>query len=92
DLEHKPNPNLGPVEQGPFYAVKIVPGDIGNFAGIRTDADARVVRRDGRPIAGLYACGNDALNFISGGYAGAGGTLGPGMTLGYIAGKRLAEG
>jgi succinate dehydrogenase/fumarate reductase flavoprotein subunit len=90
DLEHKPNPNLGPIEQGPFYAVKIVPGDIGNFAGIRTDAHARVVTREGHPIEGLYACGNDALSFISGGYAGAGGTLGPGMTLAFIAGRHIA--
>ncbi len=90
DLDHKPNPNLGPVEQGPFYAVKIVPGDIGNFAGIRTNASAQVVTHEGAPIPGLYACGNDALSFISGGYAGAGGTLGPGMTLAYIAGKHLA--
>lgn len=90
DLEHKPNPNLGPVEQGPFYAVKILPGDIGNFAGIRTDRHARVVTRAGQPVEGLYACGNDALSFISGGYAGAGGTLGPGMTMAYIAGRHIA--
>lgn len=90
DLEHKPNPNLGPLEKGPFYAVKIVPGDIGNFAGIRTDPSARVITREGQPVPGLYACGNDALNFISGGYAGAGGTLGPGMTLAYIAARHCA--
>lgn len=90
DLEHKPNPNLGPVEKGPFYAVKILPGDIGNFAGIRTDRHARVVTREGQPVGGLYACGNDALSFISGGYAGAGGTLGPGMTMAYIAGRHIA--
>lgn len=91
DPEHKPNPNLGPVEVGPFYALKIVPGDIGTFSGIRTDGNARVLDRDGKPIRGLYAAGNDALNFVAGGYAGAGGTLGPGMTLGYIAGKHLAS-
>lgn len=90
DLEHKPNPNLGPVEKGPFYAVKIVPGDIGNFSGIRTDKHGRVVNRSGDAVEGLYACGNDALSFISGGYAGAGGTLGPGMTMAYIAGRHIA--
>lgn len=90
DPEHKPNPNLAPLEEGPFYALKLVPGDIGNFSGIRTDACARVIARDGSPIPGLYAAGNDALNFVSGGYPGAGGTLGPGMTLAYIAGKHLA--
>lgn len=90
DPEHKPNPNLAPVEAGPFYALKLWPGDIGNFAGIKTDARARVVDADGKPIPGLYAAGNDGLSFISGGYAGAGGTLGPGMTLGYIAAREIA--
>jgi len=90
DPDHKPNPNLAPLETGPFYALKLVPGDIGNFAGIRTDGNARVVGPDGAPIPGLYAAGNDALSFMSGAYAGAGGTLGPGMTLAYIAGKHLA--
>ncbi len=87
-----PHPNLGPIEHGPFYALKLVPGDIGTFAGIRTDGRARVIDAQGKPVPGLYAAGNDALSFISGGYAGAGGTLGPGMTLGYIAGQELAAG
>jgi succinate dehydrogenase/fumarate reductase flavoprotein subunit len=90
DPEHKPNPNLAPLETGPFYALRIVAGDIGNFAGIRTDTSARVIGPNGVPIPGLYAAGNDALNFMSGAYAGAGGTLGPGMTLAYIAGKHIA--
>ncbi len=90
DPEHKPNPNLAPLDVGPFYAVKLVPGDIGNFAGIRTDSQARVLAQDGAPIAGLYAAGNDALSFMSGAYVGAGSTLGPGMTLAYIAAKHLA--
>lgn len=90
DPEHKPNPNLGPLENGPFYALRLLPGDIGTFSGIRTDASARVLGAGGAPIPGLYAAGNDALNFMSGAYAGAGATLGPGMTLAYIAGKHLA--
>ena len=90
DPDHKPNPNLAPLDAGPFYALKLVPGDIGNFAGIRTDGNARVVAQDGSPIPGLYAAGNDALSFNSGAYVGAGATLGPGMTLAYIAGKHLA--
>lgn len=90
DPDHKPNPNLAPLESGPFYALKLVPGDIGNFAGIRTDSNARVVTRDGTPVPGLYAAGNDALSFNSGAYVGAGATLGPGMTLAYIAAKHLA--
>lgn len=90
DPEHKPNPNLGPLETGPFYALRLVPGDIGTFSGIRTDASARVLAADGAPIPGLYAAGNDALSFLSGAYAGAGATLGPGMTLAYIAARHLA--
>lgn len=90
DPEHKPNPNLGPIEHGPFYALRLLPGDIGTFSGLRTDASARVLDGAGAPIPGLYAAGNDALNFLSGAYAGAGATLGPGMTLAYIAGKHMA--
>jgi len=91
DPDHKPNPNLAPLEEGPFYALKLIAGDIGNFAGIRTDGSARVIGSDNAPIPGLYAAGNDALNFMSGAYAGAGGTLGPGMTLAYIAAKHIAS-
>lgn len=90
DPEHKPNPNLGPIETGPFYALRLLPGDIGTFSGIRTDGNARVLDADGAPIPGLYAAGNDALNFLSGAYAGAGATLGPGMTLAYIAANHLS--
>ncbi len=90
DPDHKPNPNLGPVEHGPFFALRIIPGDIGTFAGIRTNASAQVLGANDTPIAGLYAAGNDALAIASGAYPGAGGTLGPGMTLGYIAAKHMA--
>lgn len=90
DDEHQPNPNLGPVEHGPFYAVKIIPGEIGTFAGLKTDKFARVVSVNGLPISGLYAVGNDAANVLGGAYPGAGSTLGPGMTFGYIAGRHLA--
>lgn len=89
DPEHKPNPNLGPVETGPFYALRLLPGDIGTFSGIRTDGNARVLDADNAPIPGLYAAGNDALSFLSGAYAGAGATLGPGMTLAYVAANHL---
>ena len=91
DPDHQPNPNLAPLETGPFYAVRMLPGDIGTFAGIKVDADARVIDDDGQPIPGLYAAGNDCLNVVSGGYAGAGGTLGPGMTYAYIAAQHLAS-
>ena len=56
----KPNPNLGEIDQGPFYAVKMVPGDLGTKGGLVTDEHARVLRADGSVIEGLYAAGNVA--------------------------------
>lgn len=91
DAAHTPNPCVAPLDQGPFYAVKVVLGDLGTFAGIRTDAKARVLAQDGQPIEGLYAVGNDALSVMGGSYPGGGITLGPAMTFGYIAGLHLAE-
>lgn len=90
DEEHGPNPCLGPIEKGPFYAVKIYAGEIGTFAGIRTDKYARVLNQSGAPIRGLYAVGNDQLNVFGGAYPGAGATLGPGFTFGYVAGRHIA--
>ncbi|MDQ7262519.1 FAD-dependent oxidoreductase [Paracoccus sp. PS-1] len=90
DAEQGPNPSLGPLLRGPFYAVRIVPGSLGTFAGVRTDAAARVLDRDGQPIPGLYAVGNDMASVMGGHYPSGGITLGPGMTFGYIAGRVLA--
>jgi succinate dehydrogenase/fumarate reductase flavoprotein subunit len=90
DPEHKPNPCVGPLETPPFYAVKIYPGDIGTFAGLRTDEFARVLDTAGKPIPGLYAVGADNGNVFGGGYPGGGSTLGPAATFGYIAGRHLA--
>lgn len=90
DAAHGPNPCLGPIEQGPFYAVRIRPGELGSFAGLRTDRYSRALDRQGRVIDGLYACGNDAASVMGGNYAGGGITLGPAMTFGYIAGRHLA--
>ncbi|QFU16665.1 FAD-dependent oxidoreductase [Microvirga thermotolerans] len=90
DPDHKPNPCVGPIERGPFYAVKVVPGDLGTFAGLKTDADARVVDANGQAIPGLYAVGNDMASIMGGNYPGGGITLGPAMTFGYIAGRHLA--
>ena len=90
DLAHAPNPSLAPLLRAPFYAVKIVPGSLGTFAGAKTDPAARVVDRDGRPIAGLFAVGNDMASIMGGHYPSGGITLGPGMTFGYIAGRVLA--
>jgi succinate dehydrogenase/fumarate reductase flavoprotein subunit len=91
DPSHKPNPCVGPIENGPFYAVKVFPGDIGTFAGLRTDRHARVLDRNGTAIDGLYAAGADNANVFGGSYPGAGATLGPAFTFGYIAGLHLAE-
>lgn len=85
DPRHEPNPCLAPLLRPPFYAVKLKPGDIGTFAGLRTDSRARVLGRDGEAIPGLYAAGNDQASVFGGGYPGGGATLGPAMTFAYIA-------
>lgn len=91
DPAHKPNPCLGPISTAPFYAVKVWPGDIGTATGLRVDTEARVLDSANKPIPGLYACGNDMNSVMSGTYPGAGITLGPGLTFGYIAGKAIAR-
>ena len=85
DPRCRPNPNLAPLLRPPFYAVKIVPGDLGTKGGLRTDARARVLRGDGSVIPGLYAAGNASASVMGHSYAGAGATIGPAMTFGYIA-------
>jgi succinate dehydrogenase/fumarate reductase flavoprotein subunit len=90
DALHGPNPCIAPIHDGPFYAIKMVIGDLGTYAGIKTDENARALDADGRPIAGLYAAGNDMASIMGGNYPGAGITLGPALTFGYIAGKHLA--
>lgn len=87
----KPNPCMAPIVRGPFYAIKLVIGDIGTFAGLATDGQCRVLTRDGRVVQGLYAVGNDAASVMGGNYPGAGITLGPCLTFGYIAGRALAK-
>ncbi|MBR0830063.1 FAD-dependent oxidoreductase [Bradyrhizobium manausense] len=91
DPLHGPNPCVAPLENGPFYAVKMVIGDLGTYAGIVTDANARALDAEGRVIPGLYAAGNDMASIMGGNYPGAGITLGPALTFGYIAGRHLAE-
>lgn len=91
DALHGPNPCVEPLRTGPFYAIKLVPGDIGSFMGLKTNENAQVIRADGRPIEGLYAAGNDAASIMGGEYTGAGITLGPGLTFGYIAANHIAD-
>lgn len=85
-----PNPCVAPLETGPYYAIRLVVGDIGTFAGLVTDERTRVLGQDGTPIKGLYAVGNDAASVMGGNYPGAGITLGPALTFGYVAGIQLA--
>jgi succinate dehydrogenase/fumarate reductase flavoprotein subunit len=85
DVAHLPNPCVAPIDSGPFYAVKIVAGSLGTFAGLNTDEHARVLDAQERPIDGLYAVGNDMSSIMAGRYPSGGITLGPAMTFGYIA-------
>jgi 3-oxosteroid 1-dehydrogenase len=87
-----PNSCLAPLWLAPFYAFKIVPGDLGTKGGLRTDARARVLRPDGAVIPGLYAAGNASAAVMGHSYAGAGSTIGPAMTFGYIAALDIAAG
>jgi 3-oxosteroid 1-dehydrogenase len=90
DPRCRPNPNLAPLTRPPFYAIKMVPGDLGTKGGLRTDERARVLRPDGGVIAGLYAAGNASATVMGHSYAGAGATIGPAMTFGYIAALDMA--
>ena len=85
-----PNPCMAPLERGPFYAVKVVAGSLGTFAGLRVNANAQVVDASGQAIAGLYAAGNDMASMMGGNYPSGGITLGPAMTFGYIAAQHAA--
>lgn len=96
DPEVKPNPSLAPIEKGPYYALLMVPGDTGSFAGLKTNDRAQVLGSSFDPIPGLYAVGNDMESIFGGDYPGGGITIGPAMVFGYIAalhmaGKPIAE-
>jgi succinate dehydrogenase/fumarate reductase flavoprotein subunit len=90
DADRKPNPCVAPIEQPPFYAIAIYPGDLGTAAGLVTDENARVLDGSGTPIGNLYACGNDMNSIMNGAYPGPGITLGPALTFGYLAAKHMA--
>jgi succinate dehydrogenase/fumarate reductase flavoprotein subunit len=78
------NPNVAPIEHGPFHAVEVVPGSFGSFAGLRTDGSARVLNEEGIPIAGLYCAGADMASIMAGYYPAGGINLGPAMVFGYL--------
>lgn len=95
DPHVRPNPNLAPIAKPPFYAIKLLPGDIGTKGGLLTDRDARVLDAQGAPIKGLYCVGNNAASVMGPSYPGAGATIGPAMTFAYraiahMAGKPIA--
>lgn len=79
------NPNIGPLAQGPFYAVRLYPGDIGSSTGFATNEHAQVLGADGQAIGGLYAVGNDMHSIMGGTYPAPGITIGPGLVFGRIA-------
>jgi len=85
-----PNPNLRPLDSGPYYAVKVVLSDLGTCGGLRADARGRVLREDGSAMEGLYAIGNTAANTFGKTYPGAGATIGQGVVFGYIAARHAA--
>lgn len=90
DPDHKPNPTVAPLEKGPFYAVQLEMGDLGTFDGLETTVAGEVLDRAGKVIPGLFAGGNDRASIMGGTYPGAGITLGPAMTFGYITGRYLS--
>ena len=90
DPAQKPNPCVVPIEDGPFLAVKVVPGSFGTFAGLRTDGRARVLDAAGEPIPGLHAAGTDMASVMGGFYPAGGINIGPAMTFGFIAGRDAA--
>lgn len=90
DITNKPNPSLGELSHGPFYAARIVPADLGTKGGIVTDDHARVLAADGTPIDGLYAAGNTSAPVMGHTYAGPGATIGPAMVFGYLAATDVA--
>ena len=75
------NWRMAPITTGPFYAIKMVIGDLGTYAGIVTDENARALDAEGQVIPGLYAAGNDMASIMGGNYPGAGITLGPALII-----------
>jgi succinate dehydrogenase/fumarate reductase flavoprotein subunit len=84
------NPCMAPIQEGPFYAVRIVAGSLGTFAGLRCNEHAQALDANGQPIDGLYAAGNDMANIFGGDYTAGGATIGPGMVFGYLAAQHMA--
>lgn len=92
DVKIKPNSSLAPLVEAPFYAIEVFPGDLGTKGGLVTDEHARVLTEAGLPITGLYATGNCSASMMGESYPGAGGTIGPAMTFGYLAALHAVAG
>ncbi len=90
DIRIKPNPCLAPLAEPPFYGIEIYPGDIGTKGGLLTNENAQVMGTNGQPIRGLYAIGNCSASVTGRYYPGAGATLGPAMTFGFLAAEHIA--
>ncbi len=90
DPAHKPNPCLGRIAKPPYYAIPVLPGDLGTKGGPNTDTHGRVLQDDGSPIEGLYAVGNNSASVMGHSYPGAGATIGAAMTFGYVAALHAA--
>lgn len=91
DHLHKPSETLGAVAEPPFYAVPVLPGDVGTYGGVVTDEHARVLREDGSAIEGLYATGVSTASVMGTRYPGAGSSVGPSFVWGYVAAKYAAS-
>ena len=92
DAAHGPNPNIGPVAKGPFYAMAVVPTPLATSYGVETNANGQALNAEGEPVAGLYAAGNDAASVMGSEYPGAGVQVGAGMAFGWAAARHAAGG
>jgi 3-oxosteroid 1-dehydrogenase len=92
DEKVRPNPCLAPLDTPPYYGIVVYAGDLGTKGGLKTDAGARVLKESGEPIPGLYAIGNCSASMMGPTYPGAGGTMGPAMTFGYVVAHALTRG
>lgn len=90
DPLHRPNPTLGKIEEPPFYAMPVYPGDVGTFGGVVTDIHGRVLREGGSVIPGLYATATSTASVMGRAYPGAGSSIGPGFVWGFVAAKHAA--
>lgn len=92
DPDHGPNPNIGPLLKAPFYAMAVVPTPLATAYGVLTDGNGQALDAQGKPVAGLYAAGNDAASVMGSEYPGAGVQVASGMTFGWKAARHAAAG